>query len=229
LPTYPFERQRYWIEPGKRQKQEVESGIQLTNQDDIMKLLKDSSFKAEGVSLALHLSPENPESDPQKQQEQLEQILRFQASLAEFCQNYFAGAGLRVKVSPVEVKSSKGMDSAGLTGRNQLSKRPRPELTTAYTAPRDEMEAIIAECWQNTLGFDRIGIYDDFFELGGHSLLAAAVANELSKTFQIQIPLRNLFETTTIVAIKELIETYRWAAAAQNPAEGGEDLESGEI
>ncbi|HEX3044855.1 MAG TPA: phosphopantetheine-binding protein [Bacillota bacterium] len=229
MPTYPFERERYWIEPGKRRKQEAEPGLQITNQEDVTKLLKDSSFTPGAVSLSISLSQEDAGMDPTKQREQLEQALRFQESLAEFCQNYFTGAGLRVKVSPVEVKPSKSSDSAGLTGKNQLSKRPRPELITTYTAPRDEMEVIIAECWQNTLGFDRIGIYDDFFELGGHSLLAAAVANELSKIFQIQIPLRNLFETTTIVAIKELIETYRWAAAAQNPAEGGEDMENGEI
>ena len=87
------------------------------------------------------------------------------------------------------------------------------------------MEQVIVSCWQNVLGFDRIGIHDDFFELGGHSLLAAAVANELSRIFQIQVPARNLFDTSTIAEIAELIETYRWAAQDVHPTsnDGGDD------
>src|SRR5262249_14619517 len=52
------------------------------------------------------------------------------------------------------------------------SEHDRPNLKTAYAAPRNELEQSIAGIWQNLLGIEQIGIHDDFFELGGHSLLA---------------------------------------------------------
>lgn len=110
-----------------------------------------------------------------------------------------------------------------------LKKMPRPQLDSVYTAPRDEVETAIAEKWEEMLGFDRIGIYDNFFELGGHSLIAAAVANDMGKRFDVQIPMRTLFEATTIAEIADLVKTYQWASAGALAADEDEGLESGSI
>ncbi|HSJ75531.1 MAG TPA: amino acid adenylation domain-containing protein, partial [Gemmatimonadales bacterium] len=49
-----------------------------------------------------------------------------------------------------------------------------------YVAPRNEMEAAIAQCWSEILGVRRVGIRDDFFSLGGHSLLAIQLVNKMN-------------------------------------------------
>ncbi|HEX9061551.1 MAG TPA: phosphopantetheine-binding protein, partial [Clostridia bacterium] len=85
----------------------------------------------------------------------------------------------------------------------------------SYVEPSTEVEKTVEKYWKKALGYEKLGIHDDFFELGGHSLIAAAVATELSKVFDIQIPMSKLFESTTIASVAELIETYQWAVAAE--------------
>ena len=112
----------------------------------------------------------------------------------------------------------------------KLSKRPRPDLDVPYVEPSSEVEKIIAEHWKKVLGFEKLGIHDDFFELGGHSLIAAAVASDLSKVFNIQIPMTKLLETTTIAEVAEMIETFRWAMQGEGEAAAAEeDMEGGTI
>ncbi|MHC5719442.1 MAG: condensation domain-containing protein [Nostoc sp.] len=61
------------------------------------------------------------------------------------------------------------------------------------------------------LGLKQVGIYNDFFELGGHSLLATQVISRVRTTFQVDIPLRNLFEESTVAGLAEKIQTVRLA------------------
>ncbi|MGD1912874.1 MAG: SDR family oxidoreductase [Rivularia sp. (in: cyanobacteria)] len=44
------------------------------------------------------------------------------------------------------------------------AKHPRPNLGNDYIAPETEIEQMLADIWQETLGIDKIGIYDNFFE-----------------------------------------------------------------
>lgn len=74
----------------------------------------------------------------------------------------------------------------------------RPELASAYVAPRTQVEMEIASVWSEVLGVKNVGIYDNFFELGGHSLLATQIISRLKDTYNVEIPLRNLFESPTI-------------------------------
>jgi len=54
-------------------------------------------------------------------------------------------------------------------------------------------------------GIERVGIHDNFFELGGHSLLATQVISHLGKAFQVELPLRRLFEAP-VFSLAEQIE-----------------------
>ncbi|WP_308189135.1 non-ribosomal peptide synthetase/type I polyketide synthase [Nostoc mirabile] len=86
------------------------------------------------------------------------------------------------------------------------SRSPRPALTNAYVAPRNELEQTIAQIWQDFLGIELIGIYDNFFELGGDSLLGIQLTFKLSETLQEKISLNSFLNALTIAALAEFID-----------------------
>ncbi|MFL6193837.1 MAG: amino acid adenylation domain-containing protein [Thermoanaerobaculia bacterium] len=47
----------------------------------------------------------------------------------------------------------------------------------------------------------RVGAHQDFFELGGHSLLATQVASRIREAFGVDLPLRRIFEASTLSAM----------------------------
>ena len=53
---------------------------------------------------------------------------------------------------------------------------------------------MLAGIWSEVLGVERVGSTDNFFDLGGHSLLATQVISRLRSAFQVELPLRALFE-----------------------------------
>jgi acyl transferase domain-containing protein len=93
-----------------------------------------------------------------------------------------------------------------------LGRHPRPALGTPYVAPRTKTEETLAEMWQDLLGVDRVGIYDDFFELGGHSLLATRVISLVRSTLELELPLRAMFEAVNVAEMAKRIDVIRWAA-----------------
>ncbi|HEV8581882.1 MAG TPA: non-ribosomal peptide synthase/polyketide synthase [Thermoanaerobaculia bacterium] len=87
--------------------------------------------------------------------------------------------------------------------------RFRAEADSAFIPPRTAAEETVASIWQTVLGLDRVGATDNFFELGGHSLLLPQVMHRLRSSFQVEIPLRTLFDEATVeglaIAIEELL------------------------
>jgi amino acid adenylation domain-containing protein len=81
------------------------------------------------------------------------------------------------------------------------STHQRPELNNAYVAPRDELEQEITEIWQQFLGINQLGIFDDFLDLGGDSLLATQLISKIRETFDVVLPLATFFENATIAEI----------------------------
>ncbi|BEL08268.1 hypothetical protein Q0Z83_064590 [Actinoplanes sichuanensis] len=80
----------------------------------------------------------------------------------------------------------------------------RPELSTAYTAPSNDLERSLAEVWAQVLRVQRVGVHDNFFELGGDSILAVQIIGELSR-FGLTVTLDALFRTPTIAALAETL------------------------
>jgi acyl transferase domain-containing protein len=85
------------------------------------------------------------------------------------------------------------------------SEPPRPSLAP-LAEPRSETERRVAEVWQQALGIDAIGTDDGFAELGGHSLLAVRIVSELRKAFDVDLPVRALFDAPTIAELSRYIE-----------------------
>ncbi|WP_338524404.1 amino acid adenylation domain-containing protein [Pseudomonas batumici] len=80
-----------------------------------------------------------------------------------------------------------------------------------YEAPNGETEELLAAIWADLLGLERIGRHDDFFELGGHSLLAVQVTLRARETFDVEVPLRGLFEHPSLQALADLVTTLQLA------------------
>jgi len=75
----------------------------------------------------------------------------------------------------------------------------------SYAPPRTPVERQLVEMWQELLGVETVGIDDHFFELGGHSLMLTQLASRIRKEFQVNIPLRVLFDAPTIIAMADAI------------------------
>ena len=78
-----------------------------------------------------------------------------------------------------------------------------PELDAPHVVPRTETERNIAGVWQEVLGRDSVGIFDNFFDLGGHSLLMVQVHDRLRERFKFEVSMVELFEYPSINSLVE--------------------------
>lgn len=69
------------------------------------------------------------------------------------------------------------------------------------TPPKGHLEEMISEIWSEVLNISGPGVMNDFFLLGGHSLLAVQVISRINEVFNISVPLKTIFENTTIRAL----------------------------
>jgi acyl carrier protein len=77
-------------------------------------------------------------------------------------------------------------------------KRVRPNLAQSYAAAASAIEKQLVQIWEEVLDLCPIGIHDNFFDLGGHSLAATRIAFQIVKKFNLELPLKSLFESPTI-------------------------------
>ncbi|HYH46035.1 MAG TPA: phosphopantetheine-binding protein, partial [Thermoanaerobaculia bacterium] len=99
------------------------------------------------------------------------------------------------------------LESLPLTPNGKVDRRalagiaPGRRQGASTVAPRTPIEEVIAGIWQELLGLDAVGVHDSFFHLGGHSLLATQLVSRVRSTFQVELPLRRLFEEPTVEAL----------------------------
>lgn len=88
------------------------------------------------------------------------------------------------------------------TGKVNEKALPLPDYvslaTPEYEPPATTTEASMLPIWQTVLGQELISVTANFFQLGGHSLLAVRLVAHIQDTLQIDLPLRSVFEYTTI-------------------------------
>ncbi|WP_198299668.1 non-ribosomal peptide synthetase [Tumebacillus avium] len=99
------------------------------------------------------------------------------------------------------------LEKLPLTASGKVDRRalpaPEPEagMEPHYVAPRTPAEAALAAIWQEVLGVEQVGVHDNFFARGGHSLLATQVVSRIAVQWDVDLPLKKLFESPTLEAL----------------------------
>lgn len=108
------------------------------------------------------------------------------------------------------------LDQFPLTANGKIDRRALPKSNDepsdagqSLHRPKTHDEVQMARIWEELLERKEIGIRDDFFHLGGNSLLAMQVISRIAKSFQIEVPVRMLFEGPTIAAMVAAVEECR--------------------
>ncbi len=104
------------------------------------------------------------------------------------------------------------LSSFPLTPNGKVDRKalPAPEAgaiaAVSYVAPRTPTEERVAAIWADVLHLERVSVDSDFFALGGHSLLAAQVISRLRQAFEIEIPLKAMFEAPKLESLAQQIQ-----------------------
>jgi amino acid adenylation domain-containing protein len=91
----------------------------------------------------------------------------------------------------------------------------RPHLESNYVVPRNAVEQTIAAVWQEVLGVQSVGVFDNFFDLGGHSLLLVKAHGRLHGQFERELSIIDMFRYPTVDALaKHVSEAVDVSGAA---------------
>ena len=108
------------------------------------------------------------------------------------------------------------LDELPLTPNGKVDRKalPAPLLAAAVrtgdsVGPRDDVERILVQLWEELLGTTGIGIRDDFFDVGGHSLLAARLVFRIQTTYGRNLPVATLLHASTIEQLATVLRAPR--------------------
>ncbi|HEY0783032.1 MAG TPA: amino acid adenylation domain-containing protein, partial [Thermoanaerobaculia bacterium] len=96
------------------------------------------------------------------------------------------------------------LSPTGKVDRKALARRPLPGRERAAgraARPSTATEERLAEIWRQVLDLPQVSPDDSFFSLGGHSLLGARLMARVRDRFAVELPLRTLFEASTLAAL----------------------------
>jgi acyl carrier protein len=101
--------------------------------------------------------------------------------------------------------------STGKINRRELPQpgSSRPELGISYAAPRTSVETELERIWASVLYLNHVGINDNFFDLGGHSLAASRVISRVIQTFQLELPIKALFDAPSVAEMAAIITQHQ--------------------
>jgi amino acid adenylation domain-containing protein len=102
------------------------------------------------------------------------------------------------------------IEALPLTANGKINRKALPDPSILenvnYIAPRTQTEEKLVLIWQDVLDKDKIGIKDNFFELGGHSLRATRLSSLINRDFDVNLGLKELFETIILEDQAKLID-----------------------
>ncbi|MBC9908991.1 non-ribosomal peptide synthase/polyketide synthase [Chitinophaga varians] len=99
-----------------------------------------------------------------------------------------------------------------VNGKVDKKALPAPEAADLplqeYVAPRNEAEKQLAAIWQELLGLQRVGIYDNFIELGGDSIVSMQVVSR-ARRLGYELKAKDLFKHQTVAALAQLLSVIK--------------------
>jgi amino acid adenylation domain-containing protein len=98
------------------------------------------------------------------------------------------------------------------SGKVDRKALPAPSVRpdhSSYTQPRDDVEKHLVLLWGDVLNIDagQIGTTDNFFDIGGHSLKATVLIAKIRQTFNLDLPLSEVFIKPFIKDMAEFIKS----------------------
>ncbi len=132
------------------------------------------------------------------------QGIRPEEGAAAFARAVAAGRS-QIIVSSLDLPALAAQAAEAEAARIEGQSFDRPDLDTAYVAPRTDVERTLVGFWQDLLGVAQVGVEDSFFDLGGHSLIAVRLFAMVKKAYRVDFPISILFEAPSIAACAALI------------------------
>jgi acyl carrier protein len=139
-------------------------------------------------------------------------VRRVRAELARTLPDYMVPAGY-VVVPRIPLTANGKLDHRNLPAPDQHALRPG-----GHQPPRTPTEKHLATVWASILDTDHIGVHDNFFDLGGNSLLALRISARIQEDFDLDYPVRLVFERPTVAQTAEAVEAYLRAQAEHTTA-----------
>lgn len=128
------------------------------------------------------------------------------------------------------------LEKLPLTPNGKIDRRTLPEPDAfsyqeegTFVAPITLTQEKLAAIWNKVLQLEKVGINSNFFELGGHSLLATQVISLIRDSFEIELPLRYLFEAPTVKELSDIIDSMLWVKPGLQTSDSSDSSFSFEI
>jgi amino acid adenylation domain-containing protein/non-ribosomal peptide synthase protein (TIGR01720 family) len=104
------------------------------------------------------------------------------------------------------------IEAIPLTPNGKIDRKKLENLEITYdTAGSDtamtEVEEKLIRIWEEMFDVEDIGRDSDFFELGGHSLKAITLISKIHQELNVELPLAELFEISTVKDLAAYIES----------------------
>lgn len=149
---------------------------------------------AGGKALASYVVPARKEDD----REALDATLR--TALKELLPEYMVPAVLffldQLPTTPNGKIDRRALEANGVEVTSKV----------AYVPPRNPVEETLVDIWSAVLGREKVGVEDNFFEIGGQSLLGTQVISRIRESFEIEVPVRMIFQEPTITGLSSYLE-----------------------
>jgi amino acid adenylation domain-containing protein len=106
------------------------------------------------------------------------------------------------------------LDSLPVTVNGKVDRKALPDPgadagVRDYVPPVGPVEQALARLWEDVLAVPRVGRTDEFYRLGGHSLLATQLVNRVRTGMNVELPVRDLFETSTLAELAQRVSVLK--------------------
>lgn len=103
------------------------------------------------------------------------------------------------------------LEEIPLTRNGKVNRKALPEPDheinhgEEYVAPRNDVEEVLVQIWQEVLGVKQVGINDNFFALGGDSIKAIQISSRLQR-YNLKLEVQKLFQNPNIADLSDYVQ-----------------------